>query len=266
MTSPRPKMRGIAVPVLADSVQAPIVTYGDGPASINLTTHDGRWARVTFEKLDSLRVSRGEFEPYPSDWQEGDPIHWVSVVTPSPWLGERYEYERQHYGRAYEWGGDVDEMLRCFSHYVFRFHDQFVEVICAGIWFELAEAPIGSADLDDGHPFLDLPPSAHAASFEAHGITCQVRRNQRPLAAIVKDAELCSQKLFQFAAELDGSASVSWTADVRVREAKVKTHLKSYFGTVEQTFNGVAAWEEMRPQVEQWLHEVKERRRQMGKT
>jgi hypothetical protein len=151
-------MRGIAVPVLADSIEGPIVTYGAGPESINLVTQDERWGRVTFEKLDSLRVSRGECEPYPSDWKEGDPVHWVSVVAPSPWLHERYEYEKRRYSQAYEFGGDVDEMLRDFSHYVFSFHDQFVEVLCAGIWFESADECIGAQELGPNHPLLDLPP------------------------------------------------------------------------------------------------------------
>jgi len=258
-------MRSIAVPVVADSVESPAVRYGDGQASINLMTQDERWARITFEKLDSLRVSRGEYDPYPSDWKEGDPLHWVSVVVPSPWLHERYEYEKRHYGQAYEFGGHVDEMLSDFSHYVFTFHDQFVEVLCAGIWFELADEPIGNRDLDTNHPLLDLPPSFVSESFEAHGITCQIRRNPRPLDAIIKDAELCSQKLFQFAAELDGSSSVSWTASVRARDGRVRSYLKSYFGTVEQTFDGVATLEDVLPRVEHWLREVGERRRQMGK-
>jgi hypothetical protein len=258
-------MRGIAVPVLADPVEGPIVAYGDGPASINLMTRDGRWARVTFEKLDSLRVSRGEHDPYPSEWKEGDPLHWVSVVTPSPWLRERYDYEKRNYGQAYEFGGHVDEMLSDFSHYVFTFHDQFVEVICAGIWFELADEPIGNRDAAQTHPLADLPPPFGSESFAAHGITCQIRRNPRPLEALLKDAELCSQKLFQLAPELDGSASVSWTVALRVRDGRVRSYLKSYFGKVEQTFEGVATLDDVRPRIEEWLREVRERRRQMGK-
>jgi len=257
-------MRGIAVPVLADSVEGPIVTYGAGPASINFVTQDERWGRVTFEKLDSLRVSRGEYEPCPSDWKEGDPVHWVSVVAPSPWLRERYEYEKRHYSQAYEFGGDVDEMLRDFSHYVFSFHDQFVEVLCAGIWFESADECIGNRERGPNHPLLDLPMS-DLASFEAHGITCQIRRNSRPLDEIVKDAMLCSQKLLQFAADLGGSASVSWTLDLRVRDENVRSYLKSYFGKVEETFEGIATLEDVRPRVEEWLRQVRERRKQMGK-
>jgi hypothetical protein len=260
-----PKIRGIAVPVEADSVDAPIVTYGDGPTSINFVTSDQRWGRVTFEKLDSIRISRGEYEPYPSDWNQGDPLHWVSVVSPSPWLRERYEYEKEHYGRAYEFGGDVDEMLRDYSHYVFTFHDQFVEVLCAGIWFETAEECIGARELSANHPLHDLPPPPDLDFFKAYGITCQIRRNARPIDEILKDAELCSQKLLQFAAVLEGSASVSWTLALRVRDGRVRSYLKSYFGRVEESYDGIATLEDVRPRLQEWLRQVNERRRQMGK-
>src|SRR5688572_11460476 len=102
-----PKLFGIPVPVIADSVAGPTVTYGEvlpsgeELTSIRFLTRDGGWGRVTFEHLDSIRVSRGEFDPYP-----GDESYWVSEVVPSPWLLERYEYEKRHYGEAYEWTGD----------------------------------------------------------------------------------------------------------------------------------------------------------------
>jgi hypothetical protein len=265
LQSSQPKICGIAVPELADSVLSPIVSYGDGPASINFVTADGRWGRVTFEKLDSIRVSRGEYEPYPSDWKEGDSLHWVSVVAYSPWLRERYEYEKLHYGQAYEFTGDVDEMLRDFSHYVFSFHDQFVEILCAGIWFETAEEYIGNREPDSNHPLQDLPPSSEPDFFEAYGITCHIRRNARPLDEIVKDAALCSQKLLQFAAALDGSTHASWTLTLRVREGKVRSYLTSYFGKVEESYDGIATLEDVRPCVEEWLRQVRERRKQMGK-
>ncbi len=253
------------MPVERDPVEKPFVAYGGGPASINFVTNHGRWGRVTFEKLDSIRISRGEYEPYPSDWKPGDELYWVSVVASSPWLRERYEYEKQHYGEQYEFTGDVEEMLRDFSHYLFSFHDQFVEVVCAGIWFEVSEEFLGNSDPSADHPLLDLPPSESPDRFEAHGITCQVRRNTRPLDHVLEEAKLCSQKLLQFAAELDGSASVSWTLTVRVHDGVMRTHLKDYFGHVKQSYDGIPALEDVRPHVEEWLQEVHERRKQMGK-
>jgi hypothetical protein len=52
----------LEVPLTADSVDSPIVNYGGGLTSINFLTKDERWGRVTFEKLDSIKVSRGEYE------------------------------------------------------------------------------------------------------------------------------------------------------------------------------------------------------------
>ena len=152
-------MFGIPVPLIADPVAGPTVTYGAELTSIKFLTMDDGWARVTFDHLDSIRVSRGEFDPYPSDWKPGDQLHWVSEVVPSPWLQERYDYEKKHYAEAYEWIGDVDEMLRDFSHYVFRFHDQFVEALSSGIWFETFEHSIDEVELSATHPVHDLPVS-----------------------------------------------------------------------------------------------------------
>ena len=258
-----PLARGLEVPVEADSVAGPIVIYGKGPTSINFFTDDARWGRVTFEKLDSIRVSRGEDEPYSRS--EGEPHSWVSTVDNSPWLLERYEYEKRYYGNAYEFGGDVDEMLRDFSHYVFDFHDQFVEVISAGIWFETDDEYIGSKEPDSDHPLRDLPESSISHRFEAYGIKCQVRRNPRLLDEIVRNATYCSQNLMPFAAELDGLSSVHWTVSLRVSNGQIRGYLKSYFGKVERQYDGVPTLIEVQLRIEEWLQEVSERRRKMGK-
>jgi hypothetical protein len=261
----RPVARGLRVPLKADSIEAPAVTYGRGPAAINFLADDGRWGRITFENLDAIRVCRGEFDPYDSGG-DADGSSWVSVVDDSPWLRERFEYERRHYAHAYEFGGDVNEMNRDFSHYVFRFHDQFVEALSPGIWFEVSDAFIGDRDLDPTHPALDLPASEAAERFAAHGITCQVRRNPRPLPEILDAAVYGSQKLLQIAAELDGSATPDWTLSVRVRDGRPETSLRSYFGKVEARFEGVSDLDAVRPRIEAWLSEVRERRKEMGKT
>jgi|GEM_PF-2449688 len=61
---------GLEVPLKADSVDAPIVQYGGGMTAIHVTTDDGRWGHVTFEGLDSIKISRGECEPFPSAPEE----------------------------------------------------------------------------------------------------------------------------------------------------------------------------------------------------
>jgi hypothetical protein len=262
----RPVARGLRVPLKADSVEGPVVTYGKGPAAINFLGDDGRWGRVTFEKLDAIRICRGEHDPYDRSAGDGGEWSWVSVVADSPWLRERFEYEKRHYENAYEFGGDVNEMIREFSHYVFHFHDQFVEALSAGIWFEVADAFIGDRDLDPMHPALYLPASTVAERFEAQGITCQVRRNPRAMAEILADAAFGSQKLLQIAAELDGSATPDWTLSVRVRGGRTESSLRSYFGKIEARYDGVPELDTVRPRIEAWLAEVRQRRMEMGKT
>lgn len=249
------------MPVEADRIEAPEVRYG-GPDSIDFMTIDGRWGRVLFEKLDSLRVSRGEYSPYPGD---DDPRAWVHVVERSPWLRERHAYEKRYYAHAYEFGGDVDEMLTDFSHYLFRFHDQFVEVLSAGIWFDFDEQPLGVRTPADDHPFLDLAPAYEVGTLSAHGLTCRVRRNPRRLEELVADAALCSQKLLQFVLELDGSTNVAWTVAIRARDGRVQSCLLDWFGNAAARRDGIASLEDVRPHVEAWLRDVRDRRSAMGK-
>ena len=266
MPFPSPKIVGISVPVFADPVAQPIVTYGEELTSIKFLTKDDRWARVTFEHLDSIRVSRGEYDPYPNDWQPGDPLHWVSEVVSSPWLLERYKYEKTHYDQAYEWGGDAGEMLRDFTHYFFRFHDQFVEALSTGIWFETFDDGLEREELSATHPCRDLPRPNTPDLIQAYGMICEIWPSARPIDEILEDAKLCSQKLLQFALVLDSVSNSHWTLAVRVRRGKVQSSLRPNFGPVCATFDGVAGLENARPHVERWLQEVSERRKKMGKT
>jgi hypothetical protein len=80
-----------------------------------------RPGRVTFEGLDSVRTSQGEYLPYDID---GDVSSWVYIVEVSRWLAERHDYEWRHYETP---------MLDSHQHYVFDFHDDFVEALAAGI-------------------------------------------------------------------------------------------------------------------------------------
>ena len=255
----------LEVPLTADSVDSPIVNYGGGLTSINFLTKDERWGRVTFEKLDSIKVSRGEYEPYPAAPGEEKSFSWVSTVSNSKWLKERYEYEKRYYGTAYNFGGNVEEMLTDFSHYVFRFHDQFVEVLCDGIWFESADAPLGNLKPDSNHPLLKLPESTISERFEAHGITCQVRRNPHSIDELKRNAKFCSQTILEVATELDGCSSVNWTLSLRVRDGILRSSLRSYFGEAVQQFDSIPSLTDIRPHINAWLAEVHERRKKMGK-
>src|SRR4051812_6175863 len=116
--------RGIEIPYEPDSVLGPEINYGAGPpTAVYYQTEEDDWVRVTFEKLDALRVCRGEYLPYPDDWEARSAVPSLYIVENSRWLRERHAYEARHYRTCYEFGGDVDEMLTEFDHYLLPFHD-----------------------------------------------------------------------------------------------------------------------------------------------
>jgi hypothetical protein len=252
------------VPVKADSIDSPIVHYGDPMTAIHFTIDDGRWGRITFERLDSLRMSRGEYEPFPASSDYPGEFHWVTTIVNSAWLRERYEYEKRYYGKAYNFGGNVDEMLNEYFHYVFSFHDEFIEAIAAGIWFETDDNFLGDRAMDASHPMKGLAHIRAIEQFESSGIRCFVRQN--PMSADEMDcaASLCSQTILEISTDL-GSGSAVWFVTRRVRNGIGRSYLRSYFGNVVDTYGSVPSLAEIRPHVDRWLAEVRERRRQMGK-
>ena len=127
----------IKIPVIADSVLPPEIYYDGYHAELYFVTEDDKFGRITFEKIDSIKVCRGEYMPYRHDpYEHGD---WVYQIKNSKWQNERYAYEKENYEDAYEFGGNVEEMITDFKHYLFSFHDEFVEVIAKGFWFEQSE-------------------------------------------------------------------------------------------------------------------------------
>lgn len=260
----------LQVPITANSVDWPKVTYGER-TTLNFPLDDSEeenpgWGRVMFEKFDALRICRGEYMPYEIRTTPENPFSWVWTVSNSPWLAERYAYEKKHYGSSYGFGGDVNEMITDFSHYLFRFHDQFVEVLCAGLWFESSPAYLRDRPPADDHPSHNLLPSTTIHRFEAHGITCQIRKNPRPMSTLLADAELGTQKLYQFAAELDGHASVDFTLAARVRHKKLYVSLLGHFGKLVERYNEVPPLSVIRPHIDDFLLEVANRRKELRKS
>ncbi len=247
-----------------DSVDGPEVRYGEHGASLDYPRRHGGWARVVFDRWDSLRVSRGEYPPYAAADVENDRHSSISIVRPSTWLRERYEYERRHYGEAYAFTGQVDEMLREFEHYLFSFHDQFVEVVAGGVHFDLSDAPHDRA-LYQRPGWADLPESCVAHRWQCSAITCQIRLDSRPRDAIIAASRFCDQSIVQVALELDGRASVSQRLSVRTRDGETKSRWREYFGRVSHTFDGVPSLEELRPLIEEHAAMVRARRTGMGK-
>lgn len=256
--------QGIIIPIDADSVLSPQVYYADQLTGIYFTTEDNQFGRITFENLDSIKVSRGEFIPYEDDWKEGQAYCWVLKVKNSNWLSERHQYEKRTYGSSYEFGGNVDEMLTDFNHFVFKFHDQFVEAIARGFWFEKNSESLFGKELIAGHPFLPLP-ETNSTKIEAYNLICQVRPNPTPIEELKKNTIFCSQNLIEFALELDGKTSVNHTLVLSQRNGKLTTTFRGYFGKQEKVIDGVGTLADVRTEVESYMKEVYERRKAMGK-
>lgn len=255
---------GITVPIEADYVLSPTVLYDDELTGIYFNTEDEQYGRITFSNLDAIRVCRGEYLPYPDDWTEDKEVPWVYVVQHSKWQMERYRYEKSHYGRAYEFGGDVEDMRTDFKHYIFKFHDQFVEVIARGFWWEKDTNSLMNQPLQVGHPFLNLP-TDEATLHQAHGLTTQITKNTLPIDVLIEHTQYCSQKLYQFALILEGTASVDNTVSIVNKDGKTQSELRGYFGRKAQTFDGIPTLEEILPYIENYMSEVAERRRAMRK-
>lgn len=252
------KAKEIPIPIIADSVLSPDFFYGDRTA-IYFVTEDDLYGRITFEKLDSVKICRGEAMPYSFDHLAASQDIWVYQVENSRWQKERFDYENKHYGNRYEFGGDVNEMLDDFKHYLFSFHDQFIEVIARGFWFEQSLSPLFGEDLMEGHPFLPLG-LENMESFEAHSLKTQIRWNPKAQEQLIHDAQFCSQKILQFALELEGNAHVDHTVSLSVQNGQLISTLQGYSNRTPLTFEGVVTLEEVLPYIKNYMEKVAERR------
>lgn len=254
--------KDLYVPIEADFVLSPQLYYGDPLTSIYFLTSDEKYGRITFEKLDSIKVSRGEYFPYEYELNEDSEHCWVKIVENSSWLKERFNYEYKHYGTSYEFNGDVNEMLSDFKHYVFSFHDEFIEVLASGFWFEEDSKSLFNKELLNGHPFLPIS-ETNMIKFEAYGLICQARINNKSEEELKRNSVYCSQKLIEFALELE-DITVNHCLNLTYRKNKHISMLKGYFGKKEIEFDKIARFEDVKPYVELYMKEVAERRKLMG--
>ena len=269
MKKPAPQKqiaRGMRVPVMADPVESPEIVYGEFETGIYFPTEDGRHGRVLFRGMDALRVCRGEYCPYHDDQDEEEPLSWVYVVENSAWLVERHAYESEDYRDAYEFVGDVDEMLTDFSHYLFRFQDQFVEAIAAGLWFEVGDSSFKGKKPTGDHPFLPLGESTVTGYIDAHGMRCQVRESPVSGDELIENSRYCDYPVMEFVLELpDDFARNTMTGfrlTVRNRNRTVSSSLRGPFAGGVASFAGIAGLDQIRPYIERWMGEIRERRRE----
>jgi hypothetical protein len=256
--------KGLIVPILNDYVLSPEVYYGDELTGMYFRTNDDQHGRITFHNLDSLKVSRGEQIPFDDDWEEGKEVSWVFKIPNSKWLHGRYKYEKEVYGSSYEFGGNVDEMLTDFNHFVFQFHDEFVEVLAKGFWWEKDEESLFKKPLQHGHPFLPLE-EEEVKTLELYGIKCKVIFNELNVDTLVSNAEFCQQKLMEFQLELDGKYSITQTLSIFYREGKIFSSLKGFLGKPEFEKEGVATYDDVLSSFVKYVSEVSTRRKKMNK-
>ncbi|MEG0848237.1 MAG: hypothetical protein RSD71_00800 [Flavobacterium sp.] len=257
-------VKKIQIPVIADSVLSPDVYYSDELTSIYFQTEDDKFGRITFYNLDAIKICRGELMPFEYDWNQHERGDWVYKIENSKWLLERYNYENKNYRTSYEFGGNVDDMTTDFNHYLFSFHDQFIEVIAKGFWFEKDPASLFKKSLQSNHPFLNLP-EIDVNRFSAYNLTCQVRKNQKTTEELIADAQYCPQKLFQFALEIGNTASIDHSLNLQYRNGKLISVLRGYFGKQIVEFEGIASFDDVKPYIEKYIEEVSIRRKEMGK-
>lgn len=197
--------------------------------------------------------SRGEHLPYDNGL---DYSSWVYTIRDSAWLAERHAYEQEHYETP---------LLETYQHYLFCFHDDFVEAIAEGVWFDVASAD-DPFRIDRDHPLSAAPFTDTAKEGVAHGLPWAVRTTDRPASTTLAASAFCSQRLFDFILRLDGEESVSASALLRTREGRTRTHLTMpWWVGVVASVDGVAGPDDFAGHWDEYCREVAQRRREMGK-
>jgi hypothetical protein len=265
----RPKLSAsvLAVPLAADSVASPRLVYG----GLDLTPDrvdqaytalyfevegSSELGRVTFEGLDAVRGSRGEHLPFDDNVVRITSGDWVFVADGSAWLRERHDYETRHYETP---------LLDTHRHYLFVFHDEFVEAIAAGIWLDLVDRAKPFAQ-PVSHPLQPFDVEMPCERFtSADGLEWERRRSPRSDTDLIHDSQYCSQRLLQFNLLLDGGnreAASVWIRTIDdVLVSRMSRPWAGDFGHME----GFAQPEDFSQQWEAYLGEVAQRRRGTGK-
>jgi hypothetical protein len=233
-----------AVPLTADPVLGQRLLYGSHATddvkpgmrpndAILFPMSSGRLGRVTFEGLDAIKASRGECLPYERATADGLPDEWVYLVVPSGWLTERDRYEREFYDTP---------LTLDYDHYLFSFHDEFIEAIAQGVWFDHVTTPnVHAVPLD--HPLLELSPLAIALSATAEGIAWELRVNPKPMAELVDASRFCSQRLFQYNLVLDDGSREHRSVWLRTRNGRCRSTFAGPWVGASATHDGVATAE-----------------------
>ncbi|MFU1857341.1 hypothetical protein ACK8HY_10010 [Sphingobacterium sp. NGMCC 1.201703] len=232
----------IKVPITADLVLSPTVLYDENGTSICFETEDEQFGRITIQKMDGIKICRGEIPPYHDprkNWEDFEPGTWVYRVENSKWLMERYHYEKKHYGQSYDWGNSVEEMLTDYSHYYFSFHDEFVEVIAKGFWWEKAEQSLQGKPLSDGHPFLKLQ-TDFTAELKINDGRFYIKINPKSHQELNKDVRFCHQTIMEVWARIKGEYYQEGTVKIKENKGGILSYYQPQFGKEIIVKKGIA--------------------------
>ncbi len=156
-------------------------------------------------------------------------------------------------------------MLTDFDHYLLQFHDEFVEVIAGGIWFELGDVPQAAGGWQPGHPKLGLGPEHVAESFAYKGVSCELRHSPHPLRALRQRALLCAQPVLASTLRLDGAvARAAFTLTIRERRGHTTCIWRNQLGAEMRRFDRIPSDDELRSGFTAYLDDVVARRQRRG--
>ncbi len=221
-----------------------------------------KYGRFTFEKLDSIKVSRGEFIPY--EIENGNKWNIAFKIKNSKWLNERYRYEKKHYGKSYEFNGNVEEMRIDYKHLLFFFGENFVETICRGFWYEESEKEHVQSELSENHPFRELP-KENAIEINHADLKGYIYQSKLSNEQLVKQAKYCSQKQFSFGVEPHAHKTITHTVQLMERKGKIASSFRGYFGEEIKRFKKILDLEDVIPLLKKNMEDFAERRDKMKK-
>jgi hypothetical protein len=256
----------LAVPMQADSVLSPRLVYthvapfthgaGETDALYFPLRHpETGEGRVTFEGLDSVRACRGEQLAYTraASFERGD---WAYEISNSPWLLERDAYETEHYQTP---------LVGSYRHDLFSFHDEYIEVIARGIWFDRPD-PENPSALSVDHPLADLDRHAPQETRQSpSGIAWETRRNPKSESTLIEASKLCSQRLYQFNLILDGRSRESASVWLRTVDGRTTSFMERPWAGGIGSRDGLASPGDFLDDWEDHVAAVAARRQAMGK-
>jgi hypothetical protein len=260
--------RAERVPLTAHSVAPPRLLYGSLDVALGAgrdagytavyfaVAGSGSLGRITFERLDAVKAARGELLPYDiaGPRRPGD---WVFTVDESPWLAQRHHYETDFYSTP---------LLETCQHYVFEFHDEFIEAIAEGIWLDVADRS-RPFDRPAWHPLDQLPGGLPAQRFvSSSGIEWELRHSPRTDNELADGSHLCSQRVWQLDLILDGRTREGASIWLRSRNGLTTSRLvRRRPGGELARLEGQAQPSDFTEAWDEYLAAIAERRHKMGR-